>query len=119
VQSWNLLELDAPDGTRDPIVLQSHDEARAVLIRLDPGQELGEHQVKERAWLSVVEGRVRIEAGGESVDADAGTLFTFGPGERHAVRSDNGARILLLLAPWPGEGHFQPGERASGAHSPA
>jgi hypothetical protein len=23
------------------------------------------------------------------------------------VRSEGGARILLLLAPWPGEGHFR------------
>jgi quercetin dioxygenase-like cupin family protein len=110
VQQWNLLELDAPAGTRDPIVLHS-DEARAVLIRLDPGQALDEHQVKERAWVSVVEGNVQVEAGGESVEAEPGTLFTFAPGERHAVASDRGARILLLLAPWPGEGHYR-GDRA-------
>ena len=35
-----------------PVVLDSED-SRAVLIRIAPGQELGEHQVRERAgWLS-------------------------------------------------------------------
>ena len=107
MQTWNLLELDAPDGTRDPIVLHSDDEARAVLIRLTPGQELGDHQVKERAWIAVVEGTVRIGAAGEAVDAGPGTLFRFDAGERHFVASDGGARILLLLAPWPGDGHYR------------
>ena len=107
MRHWNLLEIEAPDGTRDPVVLHSEDEARAVLIRLDPGQELGDHQVKERAWIAVVEGTVRVGAAGETVDAPAGTLFRFDAGERHFVASDRGARILLLLAPWPGEGHYR------------
>ena len=109
MQSWNLREIDAPDGTRDPVVLHSDEEGRAVLIRLDPGQRLGAHQVKERAWISVVEGAVQVEAGGTSVDAGEGALLTFEPNERHAVRSDGGARILLLLAPWPGAGHYRGG----------
>ena len=33
----------------------------------------------------------------------------FEANERHAVASDGGARILLLLAPWPGEGHYRGG----------
>jgi hypothetical protein len=35
---------------------------------------------------------------------------TFAPGERHAVSSVEGARLLLLLAPWPGPGHYLDGE---------
>ena len=30
----------------------------------------------------------------------------FEPGERHSISSAAGARILMLLSPWPGEGHF-------------
>ena len=108
METWNLLEIETPDGTRDPIVLHS-DDARAVLIRLEPGQELGDHQVKERAWITVVEGRVQVGAGGETVEAGPGTLFHFEADERHSVSSDGGARILLLLAPWPGEGHYRGG----------
>ena len=114
MQSWNLHEIEAPDGTRDPVVLHSDEEARAVLIRMNPGQELGDHQVKERAWISVVEGSVRVEAGGRSLEAPAGTLMTFEPSERHAVRSDDGARILLMLAPWPGKGHYRGDQRGDG-----
>ena len=111
MQSWNLLEIDAPNGTRDPVVLHTDEEARAVLIRIHPGQELGDHQVKESAWIAVVEGTVRIGTGKEQVEARAGSLFRFEPNERHFVASDGGARILLLLAPWPGAGHYR-GDRA-------
>jgi len=109
---WDLLEIAAPDGTRDPVVLATEDRARAVLIRLAPGQEMRDHQVKERAWVAVVEGAVEFEADGDTVHGGVGTLVTFAPDERHAVRSASGARILLVLAPWPGEGHYRGEERA-------
>jgi hypothetical protein len=35
----------------------------------------------------------------------AGTLVMFDPGERRSVSSAVGARVLLLLAPWPAGGH--------------
>lgn len=107
VQTWNLMEVEAPAGTRDPLVVHSGNEARAVLLVLNPGQEMGDHQVKENAWVTVLEGSVRVTAGGETFDAVPGTLVRFDPDERHALASDEGARILLLLAPWPGEGHYR------------
>jgi quercetin dioxygenase-like cupin family protein len=110
VRSWKLLEIDTPDGSRSPVVLHSDEEGRAVLIGLKPGQELGDHQVKEHMFLVIVDGAARVEAGGEVVDADAGTLVAFEPDERHAVSSAGGARILLFLAPWPGPGHYRGGE---------
>jgi quercetin dioxygenase-like cupin family protein len=114
MQSWHLPEIDAPEGTRDPVVLHSEDEGRAVMIRLQPSQTLGDHQVKERAWVCVVQGSVRVDAGGESLDAQPGTLVTFAPNERHSLSSEGGARILLLLAPWPGEGHYRGGDGPAG-----
>ena len=101
------MAIDAPDGTRDPVVVHSENEARAVLIRLNPGQELGDHQVKENAWLTVLDGRVRVAAGAETVEGGPGFLFRFDPDERHSVATEDGARILLLLAPWPGDGHYR------------
>ena len=110
MDSWNLADIDAPSGTRDPVVLETADGARAVMLRLDAGQELREHEVKERAWVTVLDGRARIAAGGETVEAEPGTLATFHPGERHSVSSEGGARVLLLLAPWPAEDHFGPAD---------
>ena len=109
MQHWNLLEIDTPDGTRDPVVLNTDDDARAVLIRIEGGQRLGDHQVKERAWIVVLDGNVKIGTGGETVEAGPGMLFRFEPDERHSVSSSQGARILLLLAPWPGKGHYRGG----------
>ena len=84
-----------------------------MLIGLEPGQELGQHQVKENAFLVVVEGDVVIDSGGSSLDAGPGTLVAFAPDERHSVSSAGGARILLLLSPWPGEGHYRAEEMAA------
>ncbi|HEY7198282.1 MAG TPA: cupin domain-containing protein [Gaiellaceae bacterium] len=110
MQHWDLLAIEAPGGSRSPSVLLSEDEARAVLVVLDAGQELGDHQVKEHAWILVVEGEAQVSAGGESVDAGPGALVHFEPDERHAVSSAEGARFLLLLAPWPGPGHYRGSE---------
>lgn len=109
MQHWHLLALDAPEGTRDPTVLLSDDGSRAVLVALAAGQELGDHQVKENAWVIVVDGTVRVTAGGETIDGGVGSTFHFAPDERHSLRSESGARILLLLAPWPGDGHYRGG----------
>jgi quercetin dioxygenase-like cupin family protein len=110
VRSWKLLEIDTPDGSRSPVVLHSDEEGRAVLIGLHPGQQLGDHQVKEHMFLLVVEGSARVEAGGETVEAHAGTLVAFEPDERRVVSAPGGARLLLFLAPWPGPGHYRGGE---------
>jgi quercetin dioxygenase-like cupin family protein len=115
VRSWNLHEIETPGGSRSPVVLDSDEAARAVLIGLDPGQELGEHQVKEHAFVLVVDGSVRLEAGGEAIEARPGTLFTFEPDERRAVSSAEGARLLLFFAPWPGVGHYRGDEQAAGS----
>jgi quercetin dioxygenase-like cupin family protein len=110
VQHWNLIEIETPGGTRSPEILYSGDETRAVLIGLQPGQRLGDHQVKEHAFLVVVDGGVQVSSGGRTVDAGPGSLFLFEPDEQHAVATDGGARVLLLLAPWPGPGHYRGGD---------
>jgi quercetin dioxygenase-like cupin family protein len=107
VQSWNLRQIETPGGSVSPVVLRSDASARAVLISLEPGQALGDHQVKERALVAVVDGTVRVEAGGETVEGGLGCFFSFDADERRSISSDEGARILLVLAPWPGEGHYR------------
>lgn len=112
MRSWDLTQIEAPAGTRDPVVLATDDAARAVVIALSPGQQLGDHEVTERAWIIVVEGTVQVATDSAQHEFAAGTLMTFEPHERHSVRSEQGARILMLLAPWPGKGHFRGHERS-------
>jgi hypothetical protein len=41
------------------------------------------------------------------LNAGPGTLVRFEVKERRRVSSADGARLLLLLAPWPGAGHYR------------
>jgi len=109
MESWNLLEIEASEGIRSPSVLHSGD-ARAIALHLLPDQTLGDHRVRERAWLTVIEGDVEVVCGGVRAIATAGMLVMFDPGEVHSVTSAHGARLLLLLAPWPASGHYADGE---------
>ena len=44
-------------------------------------------------------------------------LFRFDPDERRAVAADGEARVVLVLAPWPGEGHYYAHERRGAGFS--
>ena len=60
----------------------------------------------ERAYLLVADGEIEVSTdGGHSVRGGPGFLSHFEPAERHAVKAISDARLLLVLAPWPGEGH--------------
>src|SRR3954447_804658 len=106
MQHWDLRSIDAPRGTRDPYVVHQDEGARAVLVSIDAGQALGDHQVKENAWGVVVDGGVRVGAGSESGEGGPGGLMRSEPGDGDALASQSGARVLMLLAPWPGAGHY-------------
>lgn len=105
MRSWQLRDIATPEGTRSPVVLDSED-SRAVLIAIDPGQEMGEHQVRERAWVVVVDGTVDVETADATMTASVGTLLEFEPTERRTIRSRDGARVLIVFTPWPGPGHY-------------
>lgn len=104
MKTWELGKLDLRPHA--PQILSSTDDARAIAIEIPAGESLQDHQVHERAWLTVVEGEVEIAtASGEQVLGGTGLLVEFDPRERHAVHARSRARILLLLTPWPGDGH--------------
>ena len=110
MERWDLPSIEQ-DGKREPRVLFSTPECRAVVIDLRAGEEMREHQVRERAVVQVVSGRVTFGDGaGGAHGGTAGTLVTFAPHERHTVRADEDSRILLLLAPWPASDHYDPTE---------
>jgi quercetin dioxygenase-like cupin family protein len=104
MEHWDLRTLDV-EPHQPKILHSARGEARSILIKLPAGEALQEHQVHERAYVVVVDGRVELagRAGG------AGLAAVFDPGERHAVRAVEDSRLLIVLAPWPGDGH--PGAR--------
>ena len=106
-------------GAQEPRVLFSSPECRLVALDLGVGEALPDHHVRERAVVQVISGRVAIDASGETVECEAGTLVTFDPGERHALRALDPARLLLMLAPWPAVGHNSPTEQPHDQHLPA
>ena len=114
---------DAPrvprTGQQMPQVLFSTPECRAVVIPLERGGEIGDHQVRERAVVQVVAGQVTIESGGEIAECPAGTLVVFEPGESHAVKALEDSHLLLILAPWPAPGHDLASEGDRAEHLPA
>lgn len=104
MQAWDLAALDVEPHR--PEVLSSDDEGRVIALALPAGERLQEHQVHERAWLVVVAGRIEISGpGGEPTEGGPGLLASFDPNERHEVAATEDARLLLVLSPWPGDGH--------------
>jgi quercetin dioxygenase-like cupin family protein len=118
VERWHLPSIEAT-SKREPRVLFSTPACRAVVIDLKAGEKMGEHQVRERAIVEVVSGQVALGAAGAETECVAGTLATFEPGERHTLRALDDSRLLLLLAPWPGDGHYLVGEEAHPDRVPA
>lgn len=118
MERWHLPSIEA-NGKREPRVLFSRPGCRAVLLDLNAGDELGAHRLHEHAVVEIVSGRLGLAADGHEVECDEGTLLTFTPGETRSVRALEASRLLLLLAPWPGEGHFREGEDADPERMPA
>jgi quercetin dioxygenase-like cupin family protein len=109
MESWDIPALDVEP--RQPRVLRSDAESRAIAITLPSGERLQEHETHERAWLVVASGRIEVEQGGTTVEGAPGFLAHFKPQERREVRALEDSRLVLILAPWPGEGH--PSQRSS------
>lgn len=104
MKSWDLRSVAAEP--HEPQILSSAEDARAIVLNLPAGEELQEHEVHERARLVIVDGEVEVTAAeGETVSASAGYLFELAPGERRTIAARSDAILLLILSPWPGDGH--------------
>jgi quercetin dioxygenase-like cupin family protein len=113
LETWDINSIDVEP--RQPEVLRTDPEARLIVINLPAGAELGEHQVHERAYLVVADGEIEVQHEGRTEGGGPGFLAHFQAGERHTVRATSDARVLLILAPWTGEGH--PRGRSGGGPS--
>jgi quercetin dioxygenase-like cupin family protein len=103
METWDIASLDVQP--HQPEVLRTDPEARVIAINLPAGELLQEHQVHERAWVIVATGEVEIEQQGSTVSGGPGFVAHFDPKEPHEVRAQSDARLVLILAPWPGAGH--------------
>ena len=104
MNSWTILNLDL--RPHSPELLASNDEVRAIALMIPAGECFDDHQVHERAWVTVLDGEVEITtSSGDSVIGRRGVLVEFAPNERHALHARSDARILLMLTPWPGIDH--------------
>jgi hypothetical protein len=104
MESWDLKTVDVEP--HQPRILASADDARTILLHLPAGEEMQEHEVHERARVLVIDGDVDVaEADGKFVSVGTGHLFEFEPGERRTIVARSDVRLLMVLSPWPGDGH--------------
>ena len=104
MNSWQLREIELEP--RLPEILASGEAARAIVLDLEAGENLADHEVHERAWLILVDGEIEVStAGGEYAAGGPGLLVELSPAERNEVVAVKKSRLLLLLTPWPGPGH--------------
>ncbi|HVW45649.1 MAG TPA: hypothetical protein VHA76_01245 [Solirubrobacterales bacterium] len=104
MKSWELDDLNL--RPRLPEILSSSEDARVIALDLAAGESLDEHEVHERAFLFVLGGRIEVSGNSHGpVAGGQGLLVEFEPSERHRVEAIDDARLLLLLTPWPGDGH--------------
>jgi quercetin dioxygenase-like cupin family protein len=110
LESWDTRTLDVEPHR--PAVLRTDDAVRVVAINIPAGEALDDHQVHEHAYVVVIAGEAEIGPVGETQAGGPGFVAHFAPNERHEVRAKSDTRIVLFLAPWPGEGHSS--QRAGG-----
>lgn len=104
MESWDLKSVEVVP--REPKILASAEDARTIVLQLPAGEEMQEHEVHERARIVVLAGEIDVVAAkGESASASVGHLLEFEPGERRTIAARSDARLLLILSPWPGDGH--------------
>ncbi len=102
MKTWDIRGLDVE--AHKPHIVSSSEAARVIVLNLPAGESLQEHMVHERAYVLVLDGELEI-SGSETATGGPGLLAEFDPGEPHEVRATADARLLLFLAPWPGDGH--------------
>ncbi len=70
---------------------------------------MGDHQVRERALILILQGSVTCTSGADPGTCVEGTPTVFEPGEPHTLRALQPTRLLLVLSPLPAHGHYNDG----------
>jgi quercetin dioxygenase-like cupin family protein len=94
MQHWDLTA--ANEGSRTgPRVLFSTPEARGVVMDLAQDEEMGDHQVRERALIHILRGSVTCMSGVDTTTCVEGTLTVFEPGEPHRLRALQPTHVIV------------------------
>lgn len=91
------LARQAGSGRSAHTVHGGHDAVlRQTLIALVGGRRLDEHESPGEATLQVLQGHVRLVAGGEVTDGVGGDLLVI-PAARHALEAIEDSAVLLTV----------------------
>jgi quercetin dioxygenase-like cupin family protein len=79
-----------------------YDDLRVVLMALQPGARVPEHQADGRVSVQVLVGHVQVRAAGRTFSLRVGGLLALDRGVRHDVTALEESAFLLTIA-WPGK----------------
>lgn len=78
MNSWNINDLELK--AHAPQILSSTKDARAIALAIPAGESLQDHQVHERAWVSILSGEAEITTtAGERIAGTPGLLVELIP----------------------------------------
>lgn len=85
------------------VLVHDSNDARVVLFRIEPGQEVPVHTNRSTVLLTVIAGSGSVVGGGEERVVKTGDIIAYDEGEPHGMRA--GAERLVIaavIAPRPG-----------------
>lgn len=92
-----------PDRPATSILHESPD-ARLVVFRLAPGQEVPPHRNASTVMLTVLDGAGVLAGDGDERACVTGDVVVYAPNELHAMRAvDTELLLLATITPRPGE----------------
>ena len=83
---------------RNAITLVKGPKLRIVLILAHAFSSIPDYRVFDPITVQVVEGRLRIQSNGDSLELENGQMLTLQPGVRHGIQSIEDTAFLLTLA---------------------
>ncbi len=97
-------------------VVHDSPDARLVVFRIAPGQEVPQHTSPSTVMITVLAGRGTLSGADGVRECGPGEMVTYEPDEVHAMRADSEELLLLAaITPRPGERPANFGQGAQGA----
>lgn len=83
-------------------IVHDSSDARVVVFRLAPGEEVPPHTSPSTVMLFVLDGTGTVLGPNAECAVQPGTLVTYEPNERHGMRATTGPLVVLAtIAPRP------------------